>query len=315
MIEALGLVTPYFAIVAVGWVAAKRGVFAAAGLDGLNAFIFKIALPPMLFQVMLAAPEADAAIWPMIALYGGATLAIYALARLTARAVFGLRGGGDALYGHLAVNGNVGFLGLPLIAAALGPAAALPAAAALTFDLLVVMTITTFSLEAASSGGGALGRALSRAVLNPIVLAVFGGLAYGYVLEGQLGVSMPAPIATFLSVLGQAAAPAALFATGATLAHRELDSRVAELGSLIVWKLAIHPIAVAGAFLLIAPEQPLIWMAAAVLVAATPASNNAVIFAGAYRVYEARASATVLITTALSIATFAGFVAWLDAAP
>ncbi len=321
MIDALLLVAPFFLIVLVGYAAGKLGVFNAAGLDGLNAFIFKIALPPLLFRVMSSGPSNTAEALPYLAAYGAATLGVYVFARLVGFGVFGLRGGAAALYGHLSINGNVGFLGLPLVAAALGPEALLPAALALVFDLAVVMALTTLSLEAASGSGG-IARALGRAFLNPIILAVFAGLAWRFGVDAGMLERIPPDLAPgaeaagaamgrFLDLLGPAAAPAALFATGATLAHKALDRRVAELGSITLWKLALHPLATLAAFWASAPETPALWISAAVLVAANPASNNAVVFAGVYRIYEARASATVLISTALSIATFAAFVAFL----
>lgn len=312
MIDALLLIAPFFAVVLVGYAAGKLGVFDNAGLGGLNAFIFKIALPPLLFRVMMQAPATTDAAWPYLAAWGAATLALYGLARLAGRLVFGLRGGFAAVHGHLAVNGNVGFLGLPLVAAALGPEAALPTALALTFDILVVMSLTTLSLEAATGAGGFF-RALFRTLINPIALAVLGGVAWRYYADLELGLAMPSVVIRFMDLLGQAAAPAALFATGATLAHRALDRRVGELAAMSLWKLVAHPLAVILAFALIAPDMPAVWIAAAVLSAAIPSSNNAVVFANAYGVYEARASATVLLTTALSLGSFAVVLAWIEA--
>lgn len=312
--DAAGLIGPFFAVVLIGWLAGRFGIFNAAGLDGLNAFIFNIALPPLLFRAMSQAPEADAAAAPLLLAYATATLALYTLARLTGRGIFGLRRGEDAVYAHLSVNGNVGFLGLPLAAAALGPAAALPTALILTTDIVLVMTLTSLSLEAAGGGGKgpryrrrrrAIWGPLRRALINPITGGAIGGAVWGYAGEGALGLSLPGPAISLLDLLAQAAAPAALFATGATLAHRRLDRRAAELGSLVIWKLAIHPLAIAAILTVAAPDLPPLWFAAAVLAAACPASNNAVIFAGVHRVYEARASAVVLLTTALSAFAYA----------
>ena len=48
--------------------------------------------------------------------------------------------------------GNYGYLGLPLLTAALGPAAALPVITVMTFDILVPATITIALLEAGRTG-------------------------------------------------------------------------------------------------------------------------------------------------------------------
>ncbi|MEO1329434.1 MAG: hypothetical protein AAFW46_07220, partial [Pseudomonadota bacterium] len=66
-------------------------------------------------------------------------------------------------------------------------------------------------------------------------------------------------------------------------------------------------LALAVAAPMIAPEVSIdpIWVAGAALAASCPSSNNAVIFAVQHKIYEARASATVLISTALSLVTIA----------
>lgn len=309
MLAELSAIAPFFAIVAIGWVAARRAVLTESGLAGLNAFIFTIALPPLLFQTMAAAPSlAQAA--PFVAVYGAATLALYALGYILGWGVFGLGGGERALFAHLSCNGNVGFLGLPLAAAALGPEAVLPTTLTLTFDILVVMTLTTLLLERAA-GAVRFARALWTAARSPIVLAVVGGLVWA-----QLGAPTPAPVAAVLDALGAAAAPSALVAVGATLAFKSGDRRVGELGALAVLKLAVAPVAIGAAFAAAAwatgdAMAPPLWIAAAILAAANPSSNNAVIFAGVYGRYEARASATVLISTALSLVSYSMVAAFI----
>lgn len=321
MTAALNAIIPFFAIVLIGWFAAKRGVFDTAGLAGLNAFIFSVALPPLLFRTMARAPEADAAALSLVAHYAAITLLLYVVARLFGRIAHGLTGAENAIYGHLAVNGNAGFLGLPLITAALGAGATLPVALALTTDIVLIMSLTTLSLEAsrAFAGGGlgvlgalaAAGRAVWRAATNPVLLGAVGGVFWGAIGVQRYGLELPTVVAAIMDTLGQAAAPAALFAVGATLGHNRLDQRVGEIGTLSIWKLVAHPAATLLTFVLLAPDTPALWIAAVVLSASLPASNNAVVFANVYRAYEARASATVLVTTALSVLTFTALAVWL----
>lgn len=306
MEQTFSAILPFFAIVVIGWLAARRGLFNEAGLAGLNAFIFNIALPPLLFRIMSRAPTAEGA-WSFIALYGAATLTLYVATLAIGRLVFDLRGQPGALFNHLAVNGNTGFLGLPLAAAALGDDAVLPTALTLTFDIVVVMTLTTLLLEMGRAGRvGA--RALWRALANPILIAVFCGVLWGAVGEQAYGLELPEAVVRLFDTLGQAAAASALFVTGATLAHKKSDRRMGEIGTLAVLKLAAHPLFILGAFLaagaLAGVETPPLWLAAALLVGCCPSSNNAVVLAGVYGAYEARASATVLITTAISIVSY-----------
>ena len=337
MSGAVTAIAPFFAIVLIGWLSARRGMISEAGLGGLNAFIFNISLPPLLFLTMSRAPEQgfgeDGIGWAVLMAYGLATLTLYLGAMVIGAALFGLRGPARTLFGHLSANGNVGFLGLPLAIAALGPEAALPTAMILTFDIVVVMSATTLLLERARvaaplpsvgseaakldarppKAAGGVGAALKAAFLNPIILGALGGVAWGGLGRGTLGWEMAEPLTRLLEVLGQAAAPAALFAVGATLAHKKSDRRFGEITAISSLKLAAHPALTLLALTLLAPQTPQLWFAAVVLAAANPASNNAVIFANIYRVYEARASAAVLASTAISLITFAALAAWMSA--
>ncbi len=316
MIDIFGQIAPFFAVVLIGWLAARPGAVSRNGLidepgiAGLNAFIFKIALPPLLFTAMSRAPEVAAEGLELAGAYGVATVGLYVVMRIAGFALFRLKGGENALFGYLSINGNVGFVGLPLISLTLGEPALLPAAIVLSFDIIVMMSGTAILLEAAKGGGSAL-RAFFRAILSPVPVSVILGVAWGWA-SSTYGLELPELVARLLAFLGQAAAPAALFATGAILGRKRSDQRVGEIGALTLAKLAIHPALVALSLALLAPDLPPLWVAAGVLAAACPASNNAVLMAANFGRYELRASAVVLITTALSILSYAAAAALLE---
>lgn len=324
VLEVFSQIAPFFAVVLIGWLAAKPGALSKdglidePGLSGLNAFIFKIALPPLLFTAMSRAPEASEQAGQLVLAWAAATIGLYAVMRLAGFALFGLRGGVNALFGYLSINGNVGFLGLPLIALTLGDAAQLPVAILLSFDVIVMMTGTAILLEAAKARGGdgpsgvqVAAKAFFRAIVSPIPISVFLGFLWGAAANAY-DLTLPDFIARLLDLLSQAAAPAALFATGAILGRKRADQRIGEIGAATAAKLFLHPILVALALAFFAPELDPLWVAAGVLAAACPASNNAVLLAVNFGAYELRASAVVLISTALSILTYAAAAAWLQ---
>ena len=111
-------------------------------------------------------------------------------------------------------------------------------------------------------------------------------------------------------MLGAAATPCALFAIGASLA-----SKSAERLSVALWitslKLFVHPAAVAVAALLIWPVEP---FAAKVMIAsaALPVAGNVYILAQHYNVAPARVSASILISTVVSVVTVAAAIAWIE---
>jgi malonate transporter and related proteins len=131
---------------------------------------------------------------------------------------------------------------------------------------------------------------------NPMIVAIALGLAWG--VSGWV---VPVPVNEYLTTLGAAATPGALFAIGASLAGRSAE-RVQVAGWLAFCKLVLHPGAVAVLAFWVFPVEP---FAAAVMVvaAALPVAGNVYILAAHYGVAPQRVSTAILISTAVSILT------------
>jgi malonate transporter len=113
--------------------------------------------------------------------------------------------------------------------------------------------------------------------------------------------AVPAPINDFMALLGGAATPGALFAIGASLATKSAE-RVQIAGWLSFCKLVLHPSAVAFAAIYLFRVDP---GPASVMIAAAalPVAGNVYILAQHFGVAPHRVSASILISTALSILT------------
>ena len=105
-----------------------------------------------------------------------------------------------------------------------------------------------------------------------------------------------------LDYLAQAAAPCALFAMGVTLALRPLKRVPRELGIISALKLVVHPI-LCWVMLSLFGNFSDVWVYSAILLAALPTAANVFVIAQQYGVWVQRASASVLITTMLSVVT------------
>jgi predicted permease len=112
----------------------------------------------------------------------------------------------------------------------------------------------------------------------------------------------PAPAQRLIDYLAQAAAPCALFAMGVTLALRPLKRIPAEIGYIVPAKLILHPAVMYLVMSLAGNFEP-VWVQTAVLLAALPTATNVFVIGQQYGVWQERASATILITTVLSVAT------------
>ena len=294
---------PFFAVIGLGWGAGRIGAFPAEATAWLTKFVFYFALSAMLFG--FASSLSFAELWQgrLAASYLAGSAAVWALAFAAAKA----RGqplGDAAMEAQASVIGNVGFLGIPMLAVLLGPASVPTVILILALDLIVFGSLVVLLVTAGQ--GGAVGAALLRKLAlglaaNPMIVSMAFGLAWG-----ALRLPIPEPAAETLTLLGAAATPGALFAIGASLAARRAE-RIAVPVWLSFAKLVLHPLAVLAAATVIGARGfPVGVMVAC---AALPVAGNVFILAEHYRVAPARMSASILISTAFSVLTVTGVVA------
>ena len=298
---------PIFAVVALGWGAARLRLVAPEGFAGLATFAFHLALPALMASLLARQPLSRAFDPRFFAALLGAGLAVFlATAVLTAALDRGAPGAVGA-HAQAATTGNLGFLGVPLLLAVLGERAAGPLAMAVLSEvgILLPLGIAAMGIGRGRPGGPAgLLRDLARAtVLNPVVVGVAAGGAVGLA-----GVALPGPVDRLLSFLGGAAGPAALFALGGSLAGRHLASDWRQVAGVAAAKLVAYP-ALAWALLRLSGVEPH-RVAAGVLVAALPTAANVFVFAQRYQAVPERVSGEILLSTLVAAVTFP-LTAWL----
>lgn len=294
---------PFFALIALGWGAAKRGFFNDDATAYLTKFVFYFALSAMLLRWTAQLSLDEVFSWPFVLAYLCASLLIYVIVTLVA---FwrGLPMAEAAVEAQCGVIGNVGFLGIPMLALLLGPAAIGPVVLVLSVDLIVFSSLIVILISVSRGQGGAVGAALKGLVANPMIVSICAGLAWS-----ATGWAIPGPVDEFLSILGAAATPGALFAIGASLAFKSAE-RLSVAGWLSFAKLVLHPAAVAIAALMIFPVDR---FAAGVMIsaAALPVAGNVYILAQHYGVAPTRVSASILVSTIASVVTVSLVIAWV----
>lgn len=288
---------PFFALIGTGWLAGRLRLFSAEATAALTKFVFYFALSAMLFgfaasldirqlfdlRFALAYVAGSAAVWLLVA----------ALVRSR-----GASAPEAAMLAHTSITGNTGFLGVPMLVVLLGPAAVGPVLLVLALDLAVFAMLVTLIVAAAQHGR--IGFSTFLPVLKGIIRnPMIGSMAAG-LLWSALRLPWPAPAAEFMTLLGGAATPGALFAIGASLAHRPAE-RPGPATWLSGAKLVLHPAAVAVAAWALAVEPA----AAGVMIAAAalPVAGTVHILAHHFRLAEQRVSTTILISTAGCILT------------
>ncbi|WP_170588886.1 AEC family transporter [Ruegeria arenilitoris] len=299
---------PFFAIIGLGFWAGRSRFFTEDATAYLTKFVFYFALSAMLFRFAATLPFAEIFNARLMLGYLIGTAGVYALATLVAY-LRGLDIPTAAVEAQCAAIGNVGFLGLPMLALLFSEAAIGPVMLVLTVDLVVFSSLIVILINGGRDGKLTVGtlRLIGVGLLkNPMIVSISAGLIWS-----ALQMPVPDPLNDFLTILGGAATPGALFAIGASLA-----SKSAERVQIALWlsfcKLAVHPACVAVVLLWLLPTDPFA-AAVAISAAALPVAGNVYMLAAHYGVAPHRASAAILLSTIVSILTVPVVIAWVAA--
>ena len=117
------LAAPLFSLVFVGYALMRFSGWPPAMSESLSRFVFSVALPALLFRLMVnsqAMPHVDVRL--LIAFFGGC-LGVFVIGRLIAWKVFALDGVSQSVFALGGIFSNNVLLGLPLAKVALGDAA------------------------------------------------------------------------------------------------------------------------------------------------------------------------------------------------
>ena len=320
VLQIFAVTFPFFALIAAGYLAARRRILPIDAIPGLNVFVLYFALPCMLYRFGARTPidklldGSVALVWGM-----GALLVVALTLWLTRR---GRIGWNDGAFGVLvAAFPNTGFMGVPLLATLLGSQAAAPAIISMIFDMVVTssLCIALSRLDSAGESGArhALGQAFRGMVVNPLPWSIlFGALA------SAMQFTLPGPLDVTVGMLADAASPAALFTIGAVLARSALLSTgrkgprapVGDVLPVVAAKLLLHPLLVyALGRAAIALGLPLgdAALTVIVLVAALPSASNVSMLAERFGADNGRIARIILWTTVAAFVTFPLAVRWL----
>jgi len=307
MIEIFFRTLPFFAIIGLGYWAGRTRFFSPEATAYLTKFVFFFALSAMIFRFSANLSFAEIFDPRLIIGYLAGTMAVYVLVTLIA-ALRGLDMQTAAVEAQCGAIGNVGFLGLPMMVILFGETSIGPMMLVLSVDLVVFSSLIVILINA--DRGSGLGLATFKLVSaglvkNPMIVSICCGLIWS-----ALALPLPAPVNEFLTILGGAATPGALFAIGASLAGKS-----AERVQIAVWlsfaKLVCHPILVAIGVLWLLPLDA--YSATVVIsAAALPVAGNVYMLAQHYGVAPQRVSATILFSTMASIISVPLMISWVS---
>lgn len=303
----LNAALPVFGLILLGFLAGRSGRFEPSATDTLNRFAFYFALPALIFIAMAKVAPDQLRQLGFLAAFGGGVIVTwlvgYALSRAKGQPV------ADALIeGCNAGYSNVGFMGVPLCLLVFGREGIAPAAMSVLLTACVQFLIAIILVELAVKGGGNMGYAVRQVLmslfLNPLFVAPLAGIAVSV-----SGVTVPAPLEHFALLLGNAAAPTALFCIGLSLAQTTLASRdYAAISRLTALKLLVQP-AIAAALALYVFTMPKMWAQAVILLSALPIGSGIFTIAKTYDRDTGVSSGAILMSHVVSVLTLSSLIA------
>ncbi len=311
----LAVTTPFFALVLCGYLAARQRVLPESAIPGLNAFVLYFALPCLLFRFGMSTPLGQLLNPVVLMVYLTSALLIVAFTiGVTLSPAVPMK---DAAFGALvAAFPNTGFMGVPLLVALLGAAAAGPVISSVLADLFVTSSLC-IALAQAQDARGAGARAAASKVLrgtlsNPLPWAIALGAA-----ASAAGIQLVGPPDVIVRMLADAASPVALFTIGAVLwragQHAHTRTPPALYLPVAAIKLLVHPLLVfalcAAARALGAPLSAF-EVTVLTLAAALPSASNVSLLAERYGADNGRVARIILASTVLAFGSFS-LLAWV----
>jgi len=294
----LNPIFPVFAIMLVGIIFARRGLFDVAAAQAINRFVFFVAVPALLFSLLSRAPL-GLVDYRLLALYFFSEIIIFTLSALLARLVFKKDVGEAILLGMAASFVNHVFFVLPIATVLYGDQAAVPITAIIVIDTTVIFAGTIIGLEIASHRGESIWRVMRLFVRNPVLMSIAAGL-----LVNISNVPVHDGIATFTSFTGAAAAPAALFSLGIILAGTRAANVDYAALSVTGLKVLLHPFIAWILFTTLIDIAPL-WRDPALLVAAGPCGAMPFVLAMQYKVRAESIGIAIIYSTIASLFSLA----------
>lgn len=224
----------------IGIAAVRTHVLTSRSLGVFSQFITKVTMPILLFVMTLngATRQQFIGALPVLAVSVLLYFLLYLLCRLLAR-LFGLKGNENHVYRACAMFGNIGFMGIPIIAAIFPKQGMLYIALFTVVDQLLLWTLGV-NLTAPVDKENAMSPASRlRKMVNPatiaIVLAVIGLF---------IGLHLPEPINAALTKAGLLTPPMALIYLGGLFCYIDIPQyiRKKEIYGTVAVKMCLFPL-------------------------------------------------------------------------
>ncbi len=311
MFEILTITSPIYAIILLGFLLTRAGLFSKQEMRVFGKFVINLALPALLFRSIYERRISEILNVDYLLAYLTGTFALIGLGFFWFRQTARLHPATSTFYVIGMTCSNSGYMGYPILLLTLGSVAGVSLGLNLMLENLVVIPFLLLMAEYSRGGTGVL-RTLKlsffRVLSNPMIIGLLAGVCVA-VLEWEL----PAPIVQTVNLISASAIAVALFIIGGTLVGLPIRGLGKQVLPIVAGKLFLHPLLVLSSILVLSRSgivaiDPELSMAA-VLMAAMPMMGIYPTLAQAYG-QEDSSAAALLLATVVSFFSLSGLI-WI----
>ena len=307
-IEVINIIFPIFAIIGLGYGSAYTKLLGDHVREALAQFAFVIVLPLFIFQKLATVEFGGDSPWGLWISYFSGVIVAWVLGTFIVRKIFQREARAGVIGGMSAGYANTILVGIPIIRSAYGDQGLAVLFILLSIHLPIITLGCSLLIERAAVLDGFSERqpaytifktTLKNLLVNPIILAIFAGIAYSFT-----GFSITGIPADIIDRLASTAVPIALFSLGMSLKEYRIRGNISPGIIVTVVKLMIMPAVVFIVAHNVIGLSPL-WTAVATITAACPTGINAYIFANRFETGHAISANSITVSTILAIFTTA----------
>ena len=316
MLEILGITSPIFIIVLIGYLLTDRGLFTKDDIRTVSKFVILIALPALVFKALSASRMADILNTGYLLAYATGSLLALGFGYLSGTIVKGRAPLANTFFAMGSSCSNSGFVGYPILMLTLPSIAGVTLALNMMVEnLLMIPMLLTIAEHNRHGGEGwkTLGKLIRKLATTPLIIAMVAGVTIS-----TLEISLPSMLVRTIDMIAAASGALSLFVIGGTLVGLPIHGVGKTVMPIVAGKLFIHPLGVAvgislAAILGLAPIDPA-FQRAAILSAAMPMMSIYATLAMQYG-QEDFAAVAQLLTTIAAFFTLSGLLWLLSHAP
>ncbi|MDF9744260.1 AEC family transporter [Natrinema salsiterrestre] len=292
--DVVGRLLALLVVLLVGTGLRTTGVLDTRRTELLNALAYYVALPALIFVSTYTRSIGDL-LTP--ALLGGLLVVVLSTAGLAWLAHRHLDSRARRSVAIVqSYHSNLGYLGLPLVAATFDASVTAIASVVLGVVTLAQLPLTIVVLSALNGADASIRREIRGLATNLVLVSLFAGLAVG-----SIGVSIPSTAASGLDAVGSIALPIALLCVGASLQIDLPSVDVGATAAVVALKVGLMPVIAWTVFSALAVDSAT--FTASVVMLGTPTAVSTFVFANELGGDSEFASLNVFVTTLASIVT------------